>query len=122
MTKPTEHQLSLIDYIIDEFNFEKVHKAMTALDWKWAISVTGDDGSLILQVPTLVRLKEFARYQLIASIKSGFYSSGGLKAEYFPAIQEETTEGGAIKQYAQPEYFTLTFELTSACSLSEYDD
>jgi hypothetical protein len=122
MTKPTEHQLSLIDDIIDEFNFEKVHIAMTALDWKWVNSNTGDDGYLKLQVPTLVRLKEFARYQLIGSIKSGFYSSGGLKAEYFPAIQKEVMEGGAIKQYAQPEYFVLTFELTSTCSLSEFDD
>lgn len=122
MTKPTKHQLSLIDDIIDKFNFEKVHKAMTALDWKWAIPVTGDDGSLILQVPTLVRLKEFARYQLIGSIKSGLYSSGGLKAEYFEAIQEEAIEGGAIKQYAQPEYFVLTFELTSTCSGYKLDD
>jgi hypothetical protein len=123
MTNPTEHQLSLIDDIIDEFNFEKVHKAMIALDWKWAIPQTTDyNGPLKLQVPTLNRLKEFARYQLISSIKTGLYSSGGLKAEYFSAIQEEVTEGGAIKQYAEPEYFVLTFELTSACSLSEYDD
>jgi hypothetical protein len=122
MTKPTEHQLSLIDYIIDEFNFEKVHIAMTALDWKWVIPSTVDDGSLRLQVPTLVRLKEFARYQLIGSIKSGLYSSGGLKAEYFPAIQEEVIEGGAIKQYAQPEYFVLTFELTSTYSWDKLDD
>jgi len=122
MTKPTAHQLSLIDDIIDEFNFEKVHKAMTALDWKWAIPTTDHDGPLKLQVPTLIRLKEFARYQLIGSIKTGLYSSGGLKAEYFSAIQEEATEGGAIKQYAQPEYFVLTFELTSTCSGYEFND
>jgi hypothetical protein len=122
MTKPTEHQLNLINDIIDEFNFKKVHIAMTALDWKWAIPITGDDGSLILQVPTLDRLKEFARYQLIGSIKTGFYSSGGLKAEYFPAIQADVIEGGAIKQYAQPEYFVLTFELTSTCSGYDLDD
>jgi hypothetical protein len=122
MTKPTEHQLSLIDDIIDEFNFEKVHKAMTALDWKWAIPVTGDDGSLILQVPNLARLKAFARCRLIGSIKTGLCFSGGLKAEYFPAIQEDVIEGGAIKQYAQPEYFVLTFELTSTCSGYEFND
>jgi hypothetical protein len=122
MTKPTEHQLNLINDIIDEFNFKKVHIAMTALDWKWVIPTTGDDGSLILQVPTLDRLKKFARYQLIGSIKTGLYSSGGLKAEYFPAIQEDVIEGGAIKQYAQPEYFVLTFELTSTCSWNGLDD
>ena len=119
MTKPTKHQLSLIDDVIYEFNFKKVHIAMTALDWKWAIPPTSLGDPIELQVPTLVRLKEFARWQLIHSIKTGYCSSGGLAAEYFPARAEETTECGAIKEYAQPEYFVLTFELTSACSLNE---
>ena len=122
MIKPTEHQLSLIDDVIDEFDFEKVHIAMTALDWKWAIPATSLDESINLEVPTLVRLKEFARYQLIGCIKTGFCSSGGFKAEYFPAKTEETTECGVIKQYAEPEYFMLTFKLTSTCSLSEYSE
>ena len=122
MIKPTEHQLNLIDDIIDEFNFEKVHKAMTALDWKWAIPITGNDGTLELQVPSLSRLKKFARYLLIDSIETELCFSGGLKAEYFAAIQEETIEGGAIKHYAQPEYFVLTFELTSTCSGYEFND
>ena len=123
MIKPTQHQLSLIDDVIDEFNFEKVHIAMTALDWKWAIPPTSLGDLIELQVPTLVRLKEAAREQLIHSIETGYCSSGGLAAEYFSARTEETTEcGNAIKEYAQPEFFVLTFELTSACSLSEYDD
>lgn len=126
MIRPTKHQLSLIDDVIDEFNFEKVHIVMTALDWKWAIPPTSLATSLgdpiELQVPTLVRLKEAAREQLIHSMETGYCSSGGLAAEYFPARAEETTECGAIKEYAQPEYFVLTFELTSACSLNEYDD
>ena len=126
MTKPTQHQLSLIDDVIDEFNFEKVHIAMTALDWKWAIPATSLDESINLEVPTLVRLKEFARYLLINCIKTGYFSSGGLNAEYFPAktnvLHEETTEGSTIKEYEPPEYFVLTFELTSASSWNEYDD
>jgi hypothetical protein len=122
MTKPTKHQLSLIDDVIDEFDFEKVHIAMTALDWKWAIPPTSLDDPIERQVPTLARLKEFARYQLIGCIKTGYCSSGGLTSEYFLAKAEETTECGAIKEYAQPEYFTLTFELTSTCSWNEFDD
>jgi hypothetical protein len=122
MIKPTQHQLNLIDDVIDEFDFEKVHIAMIALDWKWAIPVINFDERIKLEVPTLVRLKEFARYQLIGCIETGYYSSGGLTAKYFPVKAEETTECGAIKEYAQPEYFVLTFELTSACSLSEFDD
>ena len=122
MIKPTEHQLSLIDDVIDEFNFEKVHIAMTALDWKWAIPATSLDESINLEVPTLVRLKEFARYLLIGCIKTGYFSSGGLNAEYFPARTKEGTKCGAIKEYAEPEYFVLTFELTSGSSWYGYDD
>ena len=123
MINPTQHQLSLIDDVIDEFNFEKVHIAMTVLDWKWAIPPTSLGDLIELQVPTLVRLKEAAREHLIHSIETGYCSSGGLAAEYFPVNPEELTEcGTAIKEYAEPEYFVLTFELTSACSLSEYDD
>ena len=122
MIKPTKNQLSLIDDVIYKFDFEKVHIAMTALDWRWAIPPTSLGDPIELQVPTLVRLKEAAREQLIHSIETGYCSSGGLTAEYFPARTEETTECGAIKEYAQPEYFMLTFELTSACSLSEDDD
>ena len=122
MTKPTKHQLSLIDDVIHKFDFEKVHTAMTALDWKWAIPPTSLDELIGLQVPTLVRLKETARSQLTLSIQTGLCSSGGFKAEYFPAKAKETTECGAIKQYVEPEYFILTFELTSTCSLSEYSE
>jgi len=122
MTKPTEHQLSLINDIIDEFDFKTVHIAMTALDWNWAIPPTSLSDLIKLQVPDLVRLKEFARYQLKGSIKTGFFSSGGFNAEYFPAKPEETIEGGAIKEYAQPEHFVLTFELTSTCSWNDLDD
>ena len=122
MIKPTKHQLSLIDDIIRQFAFEKVHIAMTALDWKWAIPPTSLGDPIELQVPTLVRLKEFARYQLISSIETGYCSSGGLTSEYFSTILEETTEGGAIKTYAQPEYFVLTFELTSTYSWDELND
>ena len=123
MTKPTKHQLSLIDDVIHEFNFEKVHIAMTALDWKWALPETVLDEQIKLEVPTLVKLKKFAHWALTRSIKTGYCSSGGFKAEYFPAKAKETTEcGAAIKQYAEPEYFMLTFELTSTCSLSEYSE
>lgn len=122
MIKPTKHQLSLIDDVINEFNFDKVHIAMTALDWKWAIPPTSFRDQIELQVPTLARLKEAARWQLIHSIETGYCSSGGLKSEYFPAKAEETTECGVIKEYAEPEYFILTFELTSACSLFQLDD
>lgn len=41
-----------IETILDEFDFEKVHQAMTALNWTWATS----DG-----VPTIGELRKCAR-------------------------------------------------------------
>lgn len=46
----------MVDEIMESFNFDKVYKAMVALDWKWACSEEG--------VPTIKELKETAEYLL----------------------------------------------------------
>lgn len=35
----TEQQQEWIDEIMDNFDFEKVHKTMVALDWTWVVSL-----------------------------------------------------------------------------------
>ena len=82
MTKPTEHQLSLINDVIEEFEFEKVYIAMTALDWKW-IAPNGAITNQSMAVPTIARLKQTATQVLTSSIESGFAGSGGFVARYF---------------------------------------
>ena len=84
----------LIDEIIQRCNFEKVHIAMTALDWRWA---TEDK----FEVPSIKRLKEMARHLLLSSISSPFHtsSSGGFEAKYLPMVDDE------------PESFELRFIL-----------
>jgi hypothetical protein len=93
---------SMIDEVIDKFNFEKVHVAMTALDWQWA--TTADNGYAI---PTLSRLKAMARVLLRKSVTDKQVGSGGLVATYHPKDKDE------------PEYFDLKFVLHQADS---YDD
>jgi hypothetical protein len=44
-----------IETILDEFDFEKAHQAMTALNWKWATSAG---------VPTIGELRKHARMLL----------------------------------------------------------
>lgn len=44
---------SIIDEIMDNFNFHKVHKVMKCLNWKWTFSENG--------VPEIYELKEEAR-------------------------------------------------------------
>ena len=71
-----------IDYIIGKFNFERVHVAMTAVDWKWAKQ------SLVpTAVPSVAWLKVTARHLLEVAYKERTTSSsGGFLAEYYPAI------------------------------------
>lgn len=93
---------AMIDEIIDKFNFEKVHIAMTALDWKWKPTVSNTPA-----VPSISRLKEMARHLLREAINHKTVSSGGFEAKYVPKVDGD------------PEYFHLRFVL---CEADSYDD
>jgi hypothetical protein len=74
-----KHELSkemreLVDEITDEFQFEKVHQTMKALDWKWS----GVDG-----VPSIGDLRRMARELLQELLRNDRYhltGTGGLFA------------------------------------------
>lgn len=91
----TETQRKQIDYILDNFNFEKVKVAMEAVDWKWA-NPMGEPG---LTVPTIARMRQTARSLLQKSVKDSCTGTGGFEASYYP----DDEDGG--------EYFTLRFSL-----------
>lgn len=76
----TEDHQSKIDYIIDNFNFEKVALVMQTLDWGWA-SESGQPG---LTVPPVSKLKKTARHLLKSSIDANVIGSGGFRADYNP--------------------------------------
>lgn len=100
MTKSVHE--SMIDEIIGKFNFERVHIAMSALDWQWA--TTEGDGYAI---PTLPRLKAMARHLLRECICEEQVSCGGFVATYHPKDKDTS------------EYLDLKFVLHHADS---YDD
>ena len=58
----------MIDEIMDEFNFATVHKAMVALDWKWAVTSNNN-------VPTMDELRKEAERLLrnAAEVRLGGY-------------------------------------------------
>ena len=91
----TETQRNQIDYILDNFNFEKVKVAMEALDWKWA-NPTGEAG---LAIPTIARMRQTARMLLQNSVKDSCTGTGGFEASYYPANKDGE------------EYFNLRFVL-----------
>lgn len=64
------------EYVLANFDYERVHKVMVLLNWKWA-SVDGDG------IPTLDQIKEMARrvvYEMLEN-KSGHLSTCGFTAE-----------------------------------------
>ena len=96
-----------IDYILETFNFERVHVAMTALDWKWRDP---------LAVPTIARLKKRAQMLLETAYKEKItITTGGLQAVYHPPIKDSDLliDSGPI--------LSLSFVLTETNS-EDYED
>lgn len=83
----TNHQSSLIEDLLETFNFEKVLIAMTALDWKWV-----NQGSEGCSVPTIERMKRMCRNLLYRSITDKSTGSGGFEAKYYAPGDEEVEE------------------------------
>ena len=82
--KSRDHH-SLIQGIMQEFDFERVHSVMDYLEWKWQIPSSSLDD---LEVPSLSRIK-VAVYDLLArtcdrileeKIESYLIGSGGFEA------------------------------------------
>lgn len=72
-----------IDEVLKEFDFERVHKVMTLLEWKWCVP-----GRVTTEIPTLEYIKDRAKEILqhaaeeAVSSKDEYYiSTGGFRAE-----------------------------------------
>ena len=100
-----------IDYILDTFNFERVHVAMTALDWKWS-----KQNIQASAVPTIARLKLTAKHLLSVAYKEETaIASGGFLAKYHPPIKDSDL------LLDQKPSLSLSFIIVSANSES-YDE
>jgi len=89
-----------IDYIMDNFDFSRVHKAMKALNWKWA--------GANYEVPEESDLRSTARRLLedVAVMDIGYWiATGG-----FVASKEEDEDG---------HYLTLMFRITETRGFNE---
>ena len=69
----------LIDNIMDNFDFRKVHQAMKALNWKW---------DRIDEIPEEHELRKAARAVLRGAIAYGFTGTGGFNARYLDGTLE----------------------------------
>ena len=78
----------VIESILNEFDFEKVHTIMTKLDWGW---VSDDSNMQVFSVPSVEQLKCLAKQLLNDVLVKGrankesdiyYIYSGGFKATY----------------------------------------
>ena len=76
----TQKQQKLIDDIMDNFNFEKVHKVMKFLNWTWWNLETMKE-----YVPTIQDIRSSARDRLKTVLleKCGYCESGGFVARKY---------------------------------------
>lgn len=87
----TETIQILVDDMIDSFDFQRVHRVVQCVDWKYA----KPDGTLI--IPEISDLKRVARsclrnayrYSLKYGDDASVVGSGGFEAQYFPALEKE---------------------------------
>lgn len=72
-----------INYIIDNFNFEKVHRVMVATDWKWQHVDHPSDKTM--RVPDIDRMKLTAHHLLMnaATQTERVFATGGFQARRY---------------------------------------
>jgi hypothetical protein len=101
-----------IDYILETFNFERVHVTMIALDWKWSKQNIQPSA-----VPTIERLKLTAKHLLSVAYKDETsIASGGFLAKYHPPIKDSDL------LLDQRPSLSLSFIIVSANSKDYNDD
>jgi hypothetical protein len=95
----TNHKKKAVEYCLNTFDFERVHKVMDDVTWVWATR----DG---LKVPTIVQLVLAAQQRLNdAWDKRTTIESGGLRAVY---VQADMDEYGELAPPALELMFILT--------------
>lgn len=73
-----------IDYCLNNFRWDRVHRVMTELDWGWA--------SCNMRVPTVYEMMRSATRLLEESWDKRYtVESGGFRAVYVPAAEYENT-------------------------------
>lgn len=79
----TEQQQGWIDEIMDNFDFEKVHKVMVALDWAWVVSLEDN----LFEIPDKQAIMKDARRLMkhcleVCTNKGDEIGSGGFTAVF----------------------------------------
>jgi hypothetical protein len=98
-----DHKKEAVEYCLNTFNFERVHKVMEHVNWQWYTR----DG---YKVPSMVQLILSAQQRLNdAWDKRETVESGGLRAVY---VQADMDEEGVL----QPPALELLFVLTQTQS------
>ena len=99
---------AMIEEVLDAFDFDKVHKVMTMLDWYYAIP---DQGEFVEMVPTHYMLIKTAN-KLLREV-----------SQYEDKQRHEIATGGFRAVFDEDEDLELRFEIETSVSFTkDYDE
>lgn len=98
---------AMIEEVLDAFDFDKVHKVMTMLDWHYA---TPDQGEFVEMVPTHYMLIKTAN-KLLREV-----------SQYEDKQRHEIVTGGFRAVFDEDEDLELRFEIETSVSFTEHYD
>ncbi len=80
-----EIKAKMVEDIMENFDFERVHKAMVTLDWLWFIDNE-------YRIPTLEEIKTHAGKMMLDALNGMPYATGGFYCTYKNGILELSFE------------------------------
>jgi len=107
-----------INNVLDQFDFEKVHRVMEFLEWEWASGARKDDSIIYeheeMRIPTVQEMICAARRLLVSAIKDETsWDTGGFRAT--AKIERSEDEDS-------PDDFTHSVTVSLEFVLEEIDD
>lgn len=107
-----------IEEVLKNFDFQRVHKVMTALNWKWATCVDSD-GCYETRIPTVREMEQTVRNRMVQMLKKCilFTSSGGFQIRFRVYPYNVLEEDGDLE-----ETFKKRVEITVAFVAEEWSN
>lgn len=105
-----------VDEIIEHFDFEKVHKVMELLNWRWACYEDENYEDCYDTVPSVGALRIQARKLLIDAVDKGYGGCGGFEVSCF-VYEDGPEEEGDPDDFEHSVHLELKFVIESGGSL-----
>lgn len=99
-----------VDYIILNFDFQKVHDVMEMLDWKWASWYDESEDQHTNEVPSVYALRTKAHQMLLDAVEKNCGGSGGFEVRTY--VYDLVDENGVPYTPDEPDDFEHSVHLS----------